>query len=168
MMIKKIIASAAAAAIALGVFAGLPVYAEDNTTLSIAAEADGTELSLIGAEDYTNTYAAKKTTKKKSTKLAAPKGITATSTETTITLKWNKVKGAKAYRVYKYNMVTGKYEKYKDVKTTKCTVKNLYKDAKYSFKICTLTTKNGKYVKQKTSGAFSWATEGGFDFGDEK
>lgn len=39
------------------------------------------------------------------------------------------------YRVYKYNDKTGKYEKYKDVTSAKCTVSGLSANTKYKFKM---------------------------------
>ena len=81
-------------------------------------------------------------------KLAAPTGFKASRSQTEITLTWNSVKGADAYRVYRYNEKTGKYVKYKDVSDVQCTITGLKKNTKYKFKVTPLTqNSNGEYVK---------------------
>lgn len=100
-----------------------------------------------------------KTSTSTTTKLAAPTGIKGTVSEEKITLKWNKVSGAKAYRVYKYNSKTGKYVKYKDVTGTTCTVTGLKAGTSYKFKVYALTSKNGKYVQQTASKVVSYKTK---------
>lgn len=106
-------------------------------------------------------------TKSSSTKLAAPTGIKGTVAENRIVLTWNKVSGAKAYRVYKYDPKTGKYLKYKDVGGEKCTVKGLKAGTKYSFKVYALTSENGKFVPQNPSKAVSFTTKDKEEFNDE-
>ena len=93
------------------------------------------------------------------TKLAAPKGITATINDTSVKLKWNKVKGASGYRVYKYNAKTKKFEKYKNVSGTSCTVKSLTAGTTYRFKIAALVKSNGKLVEQTQSNGQSVTTK---------
>lgn len=100
-------------------------------------------------------------------KLAAPTGINGKVSENRIVLTWNKVSGAKAYRVYKYDSKTGKYLKYKDVSGEKCTVKGLKAGTKYSFKVYALTSENGKFVPQNPSKAFSFTTKDEEEFNDE-
>lgn len=73
-----------------------------------------------------------------SPKVSAPgktSKITATSTPDTITLKWNAVKNATGYRIYKYNESTKKYESYKDVTSTSLKIKKLSPGTSYSFKV---------------------------------
>ncbi|MBP5604299.1 MAG: fibronectin type III domain-containing protein, partial [Ruminiclostridium sp.] len=60
-----------------------------------------------------------------SAKLSAPTNVKAKISGTTAKLTWNKVNGADAYRVYKYNPDTKKYETYKNVSGTTCNVKGL-------------------------------------------
>lgn len=93
------------------------------------------------------------------TKLAAPTGISATINDTSVKLKWNKVKGASAYRVYKYNEKTKKFEKYANVSKTTCTVKNLTAGTTYRFKIAALVKTNGKLVEQTQSNGQSVTTK---------
>lgn len=89
-------------------------------------------------------------------KLAAPKNVKAVSSGTSaIKVTWSKVSGASAYRVYKYNSATEKYETYKNVAGTSCTVKNLVSGATYKFRVAALVKKNGKYVVQTVSSAVS-------------
>lgn len=112
-------------------------------------------VTTLDAKVYSRGSSASTTT----TKLAAPKGIKGTVSEDKITLKWNKVSGAKAYRVYKYNSKTGKYVKYKDVTGTTCTVTGLKAGTSYKFKVYALTSKNGKYVQHKASKVVSYKTK---------
>ena len=89
-------------------------------------------------------------------KLAAPKNIKAVSSGTSaIKLTWSKVSGASAYRVYKYNASTKKYETYKNVAGTSCTVKNLESGKTYKFRVAALVKSGGKYVVQTKSSAVS-------------
>lgn len=80
-----------------------------------------------------------------STVLDAPANLDATKTKNSVTLVWDEVTGASAYRVYKYNSKTGKYETYKTVKTGKCKITKLSAGTKYKFKVVALKTVNGKY-----------------------
>lgn len=106
-------------------------------------------------------------TKPSSDKLAAPTGVKGAVSENKIVLTWNKVSGAKAYRVYKYDPKTGKYLKYKDVGGEKCTVTGLKSGTKYSFKVYALTSENGKFVPQNPSKAVSFTTKDKEEFNDE-
>lgn len=89
-----------------------------------------------------------------STKLAAPTGVKTTQTGNSVKLSWNKVSGAGGYRVYMYNASTKKYEKYKDVTTTSCTIKGLKASTTYKFKVATLkftTQSSSQKISKKTS-----------------
>lgn len=80
-----------------------------------------------------------------SAKLAKPSSLKASVSGKKITLSWNKVSGADAYRVYKYDTAKKKYVKLKDVKGTKLSVKvSNYGD--YKFLVRSLDKKNGKYI----------------------
>ncbi|MCM1329673.1 MAG: fibronectin type III domain-containing protein [Ruminococcus sp.] len=94
-----------------------------------------------------------------SSKVAAPTGFKATKTNKSITLSWGEVEGADMYRVYKYNPETKKYEKYKDVKSAKCTITGLSANTKYKFKVAAYDKVDGKYVKGGTSKAASVTTK---------
>lgn len=91
--------------------------------------------------------------------LAAPTGIKASKTSSSVTLSWNSVAGADAYRVYMYDDSTGEYEQYKDVSGTKCTVSGLKSGKTYKFKIAALEETGGKYKAGKRSKAVSVKTK---------
>lgn len=78
-------------------------------------------------------------------KLPAPANIRATIGMNQIVLKWDAVSGADGYRVYMYIEASGKYEVYKSVKSTKCTVTGLNSGASYKFKITALERSGGQY-----------------------
>ena len=85
-------------------------------------------------------------------KLASPENIKASAkTQNSITLKWDKVAGADAYKVYMYNSKTGKYEEYKTVTSNSCTIKKLKKNTKYKFKVSALDKADGKYNEGEKS-----------------
>lgn len=89
-------------------------------------------------------------------KLPAPSGIKTSVKENTITISWNKVKNADAYKIYVYS--GGKYKAYKTVTTTKYTIENLKENTRYKFKIASLIKSGSSYKKQNTSAAFSAVT----------
>lgn len=92
--------------------------------------------------------------------LASPDNIRLTGkTKNSITLKWDKVSGADAYNVYLYNSTTGKYVKYKTVKSNSCVIKSLKKNTKYKFKISALDKVDGKYVEGEKSDPVSATTK---------
>ncbi|MBQ3842061.1 MAG: fibronectin type III domain-containing protein [Ruminiclostridium sp.] len=92
--------------------------------------------------------------------LASPTGIKATSTSGSVKLTWNKVSGADAYRVYKYNSYTKKYDTYKTVKSTSCTVSKLSPNTNYKFRIAALVKKsNGSYSVQTKSAVYTVRTK---------
>lgn len=94
-----------------------------------------------------------------STKLAAPKSVTATTTDTKIKLSWKKVKGASAYRVYMYNATKKKYVEYKNVSGVNCVVTGLKAGKTYKFKIVALVKSGKTYVEQTPTGAKSVTTK---------
>ena len=102
----------------------------------------------------------KRSASSSSSKTAAPANFKASKTKNSVTLTWDKADGADMYRVYKYNDKTGKYEKYKDVKSAKCTVSGLKAGTKYKFKVVSYSkNKDGKYVKGESSKAVSVTTK---------
>ncbi len=80
-----------------------------------------------------------------STKLAKPTVKTSVK-DGKITLSWNKVSGAEAYGVYKYNTSTKKYEKVKITSKTKITI-NVKKSGTYKYRVYSLDKVDGKYKK---------------------
>lgn len=67
--------------------------------------------------------------------LPSPKELKATSGVKMITLSWNKVKGADAYRVYIYDEAKQAYVRYKTVRSNRCTVTGLVGDKDYKFRV---------------------------------
>ena len=92
-------------------------------------------------------------------KLSAPAGIKATVTDTAVKLSWSKVSGADAYRVYKYNATTKKYETYKNVSAASCTVSGLSAGKTYKFKVAALVKSGSGYTVQTQSAAQSVKTK---------
>ncbi len=80
------------------------------------------------------------------------------TTKNSVTLSWDEVNGASAYRVYKYNEKTKKYEKYKDVTSTTCKVTGLSSKTKYKFRVTALK-KSGKSYKTAKSATISVTTK---------
>lgn len=79
--------------------------------------------------------------------LDAPEGISYTSGKDSITLTWDEVDGAEAYRVYKYNASKKKYEKYKTVASESCTVDGLKSGSTYHFRVASLDKKDSSYTE---------------------
>ena len=67
--------------------------------------------------------------------LGAASKLTATSTKTTVTLKWKKVTGADGYKVEKYNSSKKKYETVKTVKDTTVKISSLKSGTTYKFRV---------------------------------
>lgn len=87
-----------------------------------------------------------------SSKLPAPKNIKASDiTETSVALKWDKVKGANGYKVYIYNTEKKKYALYKTVKGTSCKVEGLRAGKTYIFAVAAAAKKGGKTTAQERS-----------------
>lgn len=152
-----------------------PLWDEDTVavtqkpiTLYVTKGSDAEKYAKVNGIAYKYNKASTSSAKPSSPqKLTAPTGIKGTVAENRIVLTWNKVSGAKAYRVYKYDPKTGKYLKYKDVGGEKCTVKGLKAGTKYSFKVYTLTSEKGKFVPQNPSKAVSFTTKDKEEFNDE-
>lgn len=89
----------------------------------------------------------------------APSNFSYDSKATSITLKWSEVKGADAYRVYKYDPKTKKFKKYKNVKNATCKVTGLSKDTKYYFKVAVLKKTDNGYTVGAVSKKFSIKTK---------
>ena len=127
--------------------------------------ADGTinysdDTSKSADENKGTKAEAKAETKEETKKVSAPKNFKAKKTSSSVTLSWDAADGADMYRVYKYNPETKKYEKYKDVKNAKCTIKGLDANTKYKFKVVSYDkNKDGKYVKGESSKAVSVTTK---------
>lgn len=83
--------------------------------------------------------------------LSAPANVVSKVKDNTVTLSWDKVKGADAYRIYKYDAGKKKYVKYKSVTGNKIVIKNLEEGASYKFKIAALTKSGKSYKAGKTS-----------------
>ena len=79
--------------------------------------------------------------------LDAPSNLDATKTKNSVTLVWDDVTGASAYRVYKYDTKTKKYVKYKDVSASKCKITGLAANTKYKFKVVALKKNGSKYTE---------------------
>lgn len=95
-----------------------------------------------------------------SAKLAAPTNFKVKKkSASSITLSWDAVEGADGYTVYLYNSETGKYEKYKTVKSAQCTVSGLKKGTTYKLKVVALDKVNGKYQKGTISKPVSVKTK---------
>ena len=92
--------------------------------------------------------------------LAAPDGIkTVERDDDEITLKWNEVKGASGYEIYRYSAT---YDKWIEVERTSNTydeVDNLLSASVYTFKVRAFTQDaSGKYIYSDFSAPFKTAT----------
>lgn len=83
-------------------------------------------------------------------KLEAPVNFTANVSESTVRLKWSVVKGADAYRIFRYNAKTKKYESFRTCSKNNTSIKELA-DGTYKFRVAALVKKNGKYSAQTRS-----------------
>ena len=100
------------------------------------------------------------TTAEAATKLAAPENVSVSAkTSTSITLKWDAVKGADGYRVYKYDEKSDEFIKYKNVTTTSCKITGLKKNTKYIFKVATLTQDGKAFAEHGITGKLSATTK---------
>ncbi len=137
-----------------GIYLGVGKYTPKKLTLTVTKGSSAEKWAKKNNVAYT--YAGEASGSAKS---AAPANFKASKTNNSITLKWDKADGADMYRVYKYNEKTGKYEKYKDVKSEKCTISGLSANTKYKFKVASYDEVNGKYVKGESSKAVSVTTK---------
>lgn len=93
-----------------------------------------------------------------SAKLSAPAVKLSSTTASAVKLKWNKVNGADAYRIYKYDSASKKYVKVKDVKTTSSTISGLSANTTYKFAVAALVKSGSSYKAQTRSAAISAKT----------
>ena len=91
--------------------------------------------------------------------LEAPTDITYTAKSDSITLKWTGIDGADAYRVYKYNAKTEKFEKYKNVSGNVCNITGLKKSTMYYFKVAALVKDGSSYVEGTKTGKIKVKTK---------
>ena len=107
------------------------------------------------------------------TDLSSPKGISVSSTTNSITLNWNEVSGAEAYRIY---IMSDEYETgqdeslkmigsdlyltYKNVNGNTCKVSGLDTGKTYHFRVSALDKTNKGYEEGKISGEIEASTKG--------
>lgn len=84
--------------------------------------------------------------------------VKAATTDTSITLTWDKAAGATGYYVYSYNTFTKKYTKIATVKSPAVTVKDLKKGTKYSFAVCAYMTSGSTTVTGEKSAVITATT----------
>lgn len=139
------------------------VLAAVTASAAFTAGAEGisaapAELTSVGSDDVVEMELCAE--QYDASKLAAPKNVTAKTTSSSITLSWNKVKGADAYRVYSYDESTKKYVKYKDVTAANCKITKLPSGKTYKFKVAALVKNSkGKYTSQTQSKTVSAKTK---------
>lgn len=80
-------------------------------------------------------------------------------TDSSVTLKWNSVKGADAYRVYLWNQSIGEWESAAYVTGTSVTLNELTANTKCTFKVESYDLVKGKYVKQSSSKSYAFTTK---------
>lgn len=102
----------------------------------------------------TNYYSSHSSILNTATKPAKPSGLKATQTTTTITLTWNKVKGATSYTVYDLWR-----DKVATSKTNSVTIKKLYPSCDYTFVIVATAKINGKNYNSADSSKIYTATK---------
>ena len=82
------------------------------------------------------------------TKPSATTKIISSSTDITVTLKWNKVSGADGYKVYKYDAKTKSYKLYKTLTDNVITVTGLNSKTSYTFLVRPIKfIGGGKYLE---------------------
>ncbi|MGN0600245.1 MAG: fibronectin type III domain-containing protein [Oscillospiraceae bacterium] len=104
-------------------------------------------ISVIPSADVNDLFISVSAT----SKLSAPSGIKAAAGTDKITLTWDKVNGADAYRVYMYDSYSKKFKKIKTATETKATITGLLSEESYRFMLSAVK-KNGKTY---TGGEFS-------------
>ena len=114
----------AAAAAFIMAFSGVVCFPTENSLFCVTAEA--------------------------ASKLGAPGNITADVSGNTVRLQWDSVKSADAYRVFRYNAKTKKYESFRTCSKNNTSIKGLA-DGTYKFRVGALVKKNGKYTAQTKS-----------------
>ncbi|MCH5192680.1 MAG: fibronectin type III domain-containing protein [Oscillospiraceae bacterium] len=123
---------------------------QEPVTLVVGNGSDAERYAVEYKVNYM--YGATPVSKKK---LPAPDGLKSTPGTDSVVLEWDAVNGASGYRVYMYDAASGKYEVYKSVKSTKCTVTGLKAGEKYKFKVAALRGANGRYTAGTASGELS-------------
>ncbi len=130
--VKALVALFAVSAISMGSYA-LPEGGSPNGIMCITAEAKA--------------------------RLRAPQNIKTKVTSTTVTISWDEVSGADAYRVYMYDESQKRYAVYKNVSGTACQVTDLGKNKTYYFKVAALVKNKEKYTEQERSGQITVKTK---------
>ena len=110
--------------------------------IAVAAEAAGAKLSAPSYADYIE------------------------RTSDSVTLSWSSVKGADAYRIYKYDAAEKKFKAYKTVYGTSYTVTGLKSSTQYKFRIAALKKSSGKYSAGKQSATIKVKTIKKFKAGE--
>ncbi len=94
-------------------------------------------------------------------KLAAPTGLKATAKrETSLTIAWDAVTGAEAYRLYRYSDETKTFEEYATLTKTSYTLKQLYSGTEYRFRVVALVKSGKEWVAGKASKILKVKTTG--------
>lgn len=91
--------------------------------------------------------------------LSAPTNIKTSAGYDSITLKWNSVSGADAYRVYMYDSYTQKFRKIKTVTETKAVINGLKSDKSYRFMLSSVKKSKEKYIGGDFSSKFTVKTK---------
>lgn len=94
-------------------------------------------------------------------KLPAPSDIKTSSDGSSVTISWDNVDGADAYRVWLYDWTAKKYDQVKFITGNSCKVTGLASSTEYTFVVTTYKKEDGKYVKQTDSSAFKVKTKAG-------
>ena len=155
------------------------LYDDDNNEYKTYKSVKSTECNVTGLDPGTtyrfkvaalvksgNSYKVQTLSSKLAVKtdkedlLEAPKNVKATKSEASVKLSWDEVELADAYRIYMLNNSTGKYEIYKNVSGTSCTVKGLTGGTKYKFKIAALVKNGSSYKEQTPTSVISVSTKG--------
>lgn len=81
-------------------------------------------------------------------KLSAPKGFSYdVVSDGKIRLSWNKVSGAEAYVVYRFNASTGEWVKLKSTFNNYLNITGIKSGSSYYYKVAALDKRNGKYYR---------------------
>jgi fibronectin type 3 domain-containing protein len=111
------------------------VYTDEKLA---SGEAYSYKVRAYKSYDGTNYYGSYSDVRSAATKPAKVKNLKLTTKSSKVTLKWDKVKNATGYQIYRLNTKTGKYEKIATVKgATTCTYKTakLTKGKTYTYKV---------------------------------
>ena len=130
-MMKKLTSALLAAAMAVSMTAAVGEY---TPVISVSAQ----EITAVDAS------APAKVT-----------GLKAAARATSVTLKWNKVKGASGYKIYRYDTSAKKWKGIKNIKsgsTLKFNNNGLKKNTKYKFRVKAYKNSGGKAIVGKAAG----------------